>query len=80
MRRQKQTPLGRCRNTRSGASKTAAMRDAFQSKQSMYDVGMTDVLNTLLLRQEDLSASANTADEDSKIDTKQLTGKKPDRN
>jgi len=40
------------------------MRDAFQSKQSMHDVGMTDVLNTLPPRQEDLSASANTADED----------------
>jgi Tfp pilus assembly major pilin PilA len=46
------------------------MRDAFQSKQGMHDVGMTDVLNTLPLRQEDLSASANTADEDSKMDTK----------
>ena len=64
------TPLSRCRNTSSGASQTAAMRDAFQSKQSMHDVDMTDVLNTLPLRQEDLTASANTADEDSKTDTK----------
>ena len=46
------------------------MRDAFQSKQSMHDVDIADVLNALPLRQEDLSASANTADEDSKMDTK----------
>jgi len=48
--------------------KTAEVRDAFQSKQSMHEVGMTDVLNTLPHRQEDLSASAHTADEDSKMD------------
>ena len=56
---------------------TATLRDAVPSQHSKHEVGMTEVLSVLEHRQEDPSASVNTADEESKMDTQTMDRETP---
>jgi hypothetical protein len=56
---------------------TATMRDAVPSQQSIQEVDMTDVPTALPPRQGDHSAPANTADEESRMDTKTMDREEP---
>ena len=51
---------------------TATSRDAVPSQQRKHEVGMTDVLKVLQPRQADPSASVNTADDESNVDTQTM--------
>ena len=48
------------------------MSDTVQSQQSIHEIGMTDILTELPSRQEDHSAPAKTADEESRMDTQTM--------
>ena len=51
---------------------TATMSDTVPSQQSIHEVGMTFILTEVPSRQENNSAPANNADEESRTDTQTM--------
>ena len=57
---------------------TATMSDTVPSQQSIHEVGMTFILTEVPSRQENNSAPANNADEESRTDTQTVDLEEPE--